>query len=82
MNGESSSLLPNFECPICLDIDLISIATLNCQHRYHLSCLSEWDKKRRTIVGRDKSVHLECPNCMTLREIVMITVVKLNYGTK
>jgi hypothetical protein len=72
MNNETSSLLSYFECLICYEPDLISVVTLNCKHQFHMSCLAEWDKRRRQIVGRDTSIYLECPNCMALREIIMI----------
>lgn len=72
MNNETTSLLSHFECLICYEADLISVVTLNCNHQFHLSCLAEWDKRRRQNPERDTSVHLECPNCMTLREVVMI----------
>lgn len=64
--------MQTFECLICYEEYLVSIVTLNCKHKFHYSCLSNWDKIRRDKFKRDTSIYLECPNCMDSREIIMI----------
>ena len=66
---------PSFECLICFESTMIEVTTLNCNHKFHFNCLSEWDKIRKTKYSHSKSGILECPNCMTDREIINIEYV-------
>lgn len=34
------------ECYICLDPIESNIATLNCGHKYHFDCISQWINKK------------------------------------
>ena len=52
------------ECPICLNyLQYINqtIAILECNHRYHLSCLNNWYSQ--------PGANYRCPSCHIQREI-------------
>lgn len=51
------------ECSICLEELSNKFLILNCKHRYHIECYSDWRSKINNDI---------CPDCNIEREIVDI----------
>ena len=56
----------DIECPICFELfdDSLDIAELECKHKYHFECLTQWYNKPET--------KYKCPSCYVQRDIIKI----------
>ena len=51
----------NDQCTICLDENITHTRTLNCNHRYHITCLDKWAEECRR-----KNYNISCPMCRAI----------------